>query len=139
MLAIVLILLYSVSVAAETPVFDASLDDGSQGKFPVQRFVSTHLTAPVANFAHWDPRCDDGKYYMITPRGDSISNPSTTILDARGNLIWTSHFPNNYGGQTYDLRVHRYRDQDYLTFWVGDDRIRGHGQGHFYMVRSKPT
>lgn len=58
------------------------------------------------------------------------------ILDGDGNLVWTDHFSNKFGGQAYDLRVQNYRGEEYLTFWLGDDRVRGHGAGHYYMVRS---
>lgn len=56
------------------------------------------------------------------------------ILDAKGSMIWSKHFDNQFGGQAYDLKVQRYKGEDYLTFWLGDDRIRGHGAGEYYMV-----
>ena len=56
------------------------------------------------------------------------------ILDQDGTMIWSEHFPNQYGGQAYDFKVQRYRGEDYLTFWLGDDSVRGHGAGRFYMV-----
>jgi hypothetical protein len=56
------------------------------------------------------------------------------ILDWRGDLIWSKHFNNEWGGQAYDLMVQHYQGQDYLTFWTGDDQIRGHGSGAYMMV-----
>lgn len=37
-------------------------------------------------------------------------------------------------GSVYNLRVQEYRGQKYLTFWVGDDTITGHGTGSYIMV-----
>jgi hypothetical protein len=30
--------------------------------------------------------------------------------------------------------VQHYQGQEYLTFWTGDDQIRGHGSGAYMMV-----
>jgi hypothetical protein len=51
------------------------------------------------------------------------------IIDQDGHLVWTKHY-----GQTYNANVYRYKGQDYLTFWVGNDGIVGHGDGTYYMV-----
>ena len=58
------------------------------------------------------------------------------ILDAAGSLIWSKHFDNDFGGQAYDLKVQKYHGEQYLTFWLGDDTVRGHGWGHYYMLNS---
>jgi hypothetical protein len=58
------------------------------------------------------------------------------ILDRRGELVWAHHFENKFGGQAYDLMVQQYQGQDYLTFWLGDDRVRGHGAGFYYLLNS---
>lgn len=84
---------------------------------------------------HWTPACADGRLYFLTPRGWRVRAPGPMILDpADGSLIWSAHFGNAFGGQAYDLKVQRYRGEDYLTFWLGDDRVRGHGAGEYYMV-----
>lgn len=89
----------------------------------------------MIDFHERSDACTDGGYYFITPRGWKVSDPGPMILDGNGTLIWTDHFSNKFGGQAYDLRVQKYKGEDYLTFWLGDDRVRGHGAGHYYMVR----
>ena len=63
-----------------------------------------------------------------------MSNPGPMIFDGDGSLIWSEYFSNQFGGQAYDLKVQRYRGDDFLTFWLGDDTVRGHGAGHYYTV-----
>ncbi|KAK3719039.1 hypothetical protein LTR37_004603 [Vermiconidia calcicola] len=58
------------------------------------------------------------------------------ILDGDGTLVWSKHFANKFGGQAYDLKVQKYKGEGYLTFWLGDDTVRGHGAGHYYMLDS---
>lgn len=107
-----------------------------QSSYPIHTFVSSKVKAPIVDFAERSSACNDGSYYFITPRGWKVSDPGPMILDGDGNLIWTDHFSNKFGGQAYDLRYQKYRGEEYLTFWLGDDRVRGHGAGHYYMVRS---
>lgn len=116
------------------PTYDAALDAGSHGYYPVQKFVTTEHTAPQTNFLQWSPRCDDGMNYFITPKGWSVPKPGPVILDQDGSMIWSEHFANDFGGQAYDLKVQTYQGDDYLTFWLGDDTVRGHGAGQYYMV-----
>lgn len=117
------------------PTYNADLDDGADGTYPVQTFATTgDLPVPRFNFPRWDARCDDGNLVMITPRGHQNPVPGPMIVDPRGELVWTQHFDNEYGGEAYDLMMQTYKGQDYLTFWLGDDRVRGHGSGSYYMV-----
>lgn len=58
------------------------------------------------------------------------------VLDRRGELVWAHHFENKFGGQAYDFMVQNYKGEDYLTFWLGDDRVRGHGAGAYYLLNS---
>lgn len=122
--------------ASSIPTYNADLDHGAHGSYPVRKFISSRLTAPQTNFVRWTPECDDGRLYLITPRGWKVSRPGPMILDSAGELIWSSHYANEYGGQAYDLRVQQYKGDDYLTFWLGDDTVRGHGAGHFYMLNA---
>lgn len=125
-------------VTLDTPLpFDQSIDNGSWGYYPTLRYVTEEdLNGPHINFLEWDPRCNDGLPYFITPRGWGIGNPGPMILDQRGDLIWARHFDNQYGGQAYDFKVQKYGNKDYLTFWLGDDRVRGHGSGSYYMLNA---
>jgi hypothetical protein len=105
---------------------------GQWGEYVTQTFVSSNVTAPKVNFAKafTDPKCDDGSYLFIAPRGEK-ANTSVCILDASGSLIWTT---SDYAGQAYNLQVQEYKGKDYLTFWAGNNSIGGHGVGKYYMV-----
>lgn len=120
------------------PPVNEAANNGSKGYYPTFTFVTeVELNAPVTNFMQWNERCNDGSLYFLTPRGWGIQNPGPMILDEQGNLIWAKHFANKFGGQAYDFMVQKYQGEDYLTFWLGDDRVRGHGSGFYYMVCSK--
>ncbi|KAI6798865.1 hypothetical protein KC361_g3143 [Hortaea werneckii] len=116
--------------------YDKSLDIGIRGSYPVKKGISSKLTSPETNILRWSPECDDGRYYFATPRGWKVPQPGPMILDAKGSMIWSQHFDNEFGGQAYDLKVQRFKGEDHLTFWLGDDRIRGHGAGEYYMLNS---
>jgi hypothetical protein len=115
--------------------YNEAIDNGTYGYYPIRVYATADgIASPQTNFLQWDPRCDDGLFYFITPRGWGIPDPGPMILDSRGDLVWAKHFDNKFGGQAYDFMVQEYQGQDYLTFWLGDDRIRGHGAGSYYMV-----
>jgi len=117
------------------PQYNAAYDNGTFGYYPVRTYATAEdLHSPQVNFLEWDAQCDDGSYYFMAPRGWSVPDPGPMILDSRGELVWAKHFDNNSGGQAYDFQVQTYLGQEYLTFWLGDDRVRGHGSGHYYMV-----
>ncbi|KAK0265305.1 hypothetical protein LTR35_017169 [Friedmanniomyces endolithicus] len=119
------------------PLYNAAYDNGTFGYYPVRTYVTAEeLHSPQVNFLEWDAQCDDGSYYFMAPRGWSVPDPGPMILDSRGELVWAKHFDNNSGGQAYDFQVQTYQGQEYLTFWLGDDRVRGHGSGHYYMLNS---
>jgi len=118
--------------------YDRDADGGAYGSYPVHPFATVNLKAPRTNILKWSAECSPGGgeswYYFITPKGWKVSQPGPMILDAHGDLVWTEHFANEYGGQAYNLMVQEWRGEKVLTFWLGDDTIRGHGAGHFYMV-----
>jgi hypothetical protein len=117
------------------PQYDVALDKGLHGSYPVREFHSSKTKIPNVNFLKWTPECaDKNDFYFITPKGWKVSNPGPMILDYRGDLVWAEHFDNEFGGQAYDLMVQEYLGEKFLTFWLGDDRVRGHGAGHFHMV-----
>ncbi|KAF2721702.1 hypothetical protein K431DRAFT_346129 [Polychaeton citri CBS 116435] len=115
------------------PLYNATVDSGTYGYYPTNSFATFELREPRTNFLRWSPGCDDGSLYFITPRGYSEEEPGPMILDGSGNLIWVEHFKNTFGGQAYNFMVQSYQGQDYLTFWLGDDTVKGHGTGHYYM------
>jgi hypothetical protein len=121
--------------APHPPPYNEAIDNGTFGYYPTRQYPTADgVDSPQTNFLQWDPRCDDGLMYFLTPRGWGIGNPGPMILDSRGDLIWARHFDNQFGGQAYDFMVQEYEGQEYLTFWLGDDRVRGHGAGSYYMV-----
>lgn len=115
--------------------FNKELDSGALGYYPTREYATEpDIRSPETNWLQWDERCDDGLLYFLTPRGYSEKKPGPMILDPRGDLVWAHHFENKFGGQAYDLMVQEYQGEDYLTFWLGDDTVKGHGSGSYYMV-----
>lgn len=122
------------------PEYDSALDKGAYGSYPTKKFYSSEIEIPKLNFLKWSPECATKKdFYFITPKGWKVSNPGPMVLDHTGELVWAQHFDNEFGGQAYDLMVQEYLGEKFLTFWLGDDRIRGHGAGHFHMVSKIPV
>lgn len=120
--------------------YNQAIDNGTYGYYPIRTYeTEAALSSPRVNWLQWSPQCDDALFYFITPRGWSLSRPGPMILDHNGELVWTKHFDNDFGGQAYDFKVQRYQDQDYLTFWLGDDTVRGHGAGVYHMVSFHPS
>ncbi|KAK3629071.1 hypothetical protein LTR56_006532 [Elasticomyces elasticus] len=125
--------LFILSTAAHDEAYHDSgrYNAGQYGDYVEQRFVSTNVTAPKLNFMRPFTNCNDGTYLFLAPRG-SVMNSSICILDATGNLVWTS---SDFEGQAYNLQVQQYLGKDYLTFWAGDNSLGGgHGDGKHYMV-----
>lgn len=103
---------------------------GGLGKYVEQTFVSTKVTAPRLNVIKPFTKCDDGSYLFLAPRGE-VANSTLVILDHNGSLVWTS---GEYEGEAYNLQVQEWRGEKYLTFWAGDNSVRGHGVGLHYML-----
>ena len=62
-------------------------DNGTFGYYPARAFVTEDdISAPRTNWLQWDQQCDDGRFYFLTPKGWSISQPGPMILDWRGEL-----------------------------------------------------
>lgn len=115
-------------------VESAAFDDGSLGAYPNQTYITApDAISPRLNILQSSPRCDDGLYTMISLRGDRVElkGQSPMIFDSQGQLVWM----NATYGETFGLGVQRYKGQDYLTFWQGDDSVGGHGEGFYFMVR----
>ena len=142
---IVLVFLWHLSICLQAlarsplpppPAYDEAVDGGSYGFYPSRAYVTAdNIRSPMTNFLQWDPQCNDGLFTFLTPRGHSLPRPGPTILDARGELVWHHYFENSWGGQAYNFLVQKYMGEDHLTFWLGDDRVRGHGAGFYYLVR----
>lgn len=123
------------SAATFQPQYDPALDRGAYGAYPVREYYSVDTKVPILNYLNWTSECaSENTFYFITPKGWKVPNPGPMVLDYRGDLVWAQRFENEFGGQAYDLMVQEYLGEKFLTFWLGDDRIRGHGAGHFHMV-----
>lgn len=106
-------------------------DLGLYGFGPSQSYVSFDEESPIVEISPPGAQCDP-RYTFLAPRGDSVAHPGPMILDALGELVWMKY---NWG-TTQDFRVQRYKGQDYITYWQGDEED-GHGRGSWYMVGLK--
>lgn len=121
--------------AAERAAYNESIYNGTFGSYPVRRYKTEgQLRSPEISWLQWSPECDDGRYNFIAPKGNVLYNPGPMILDNNGELIWSQFFDNPFGGKAYGFRVQEYQGDSYLTFWTGNDAVRGHGAGIYYMV-----
>lgn len=109
---------------------DDAFDAGSYGPYPIHTYMSTDVVSPRLNILSSSPECRNDLYWVLSPRGRSVSEPGAMILDSGGNLIWAK---SGYD-QVYNLQVQEYMGENYLTFWAGTDAVQGHGAGSYYMV-----
>ena len=117
------------------PPYREDIDGGAYGLYPRRKYITDkNLESPETNYLQWSPECHDGLHTFLTPRGHSLPKPGPAILDERGELVWYHYFENSFGGQAYNFLVQKYKGEDHLTFWLGDDRVRGHGAGVYYLV-----
>lgn len=121
-------------VKSDVDTLDALAYETEYGYYPYRTFHSSDVVAPFARKAVDSPECHDGMYTFITPRGDSVEHPSNVVLDDDGQLVWLQE---TIGGQPYNLRVQEFRGEQFLSYWVGDDNVRGHGQGEYIVVRRR--
>lgn len=131
-----LIQLFTVAVGDLT-AFESSkgYDSGQYGHWPLQKYYSTTVQSPRFNvFPSLDRDDSDGLYIFIAPHGFKVAHPGPLIVDDEGTLVWTD---DSYG-KVFDLRVQSYAGKQYLTFWTGDDHVRGHGIGRYHMVKQHP-
>lgn len=105
-------------------------DKGVYGEVPTKGFRTFNKLSPVTNILQYNPVCDDGKYIMLAQRARGVRFPGPVILNANGSLVWT----NDQYRQPYNLQVQKYKGDNYLTFWAGNDGVVGHGSGTYYMV-----
>ncbi|KEY71818.1 hypothetical protein S7711_09026 [Stachybotrys chartarum IBT 7711] len=103
-------------------------DWGYYGAFPRRSYESFGAESPRPALVATDPRCDDG-YTFVEPRGHYVYTPGPVMLDNAGELVWM----NTEWGQAMDVKVQRYRDEDYITFWHGTDSGT-FGTGSYIML-----
>lgn len=118
--------------AADLPPVEHSeaYDEGAYGHRPSQRYYSAALSSPRFNLLINRALHHDDLYTFLAPHGRKIGDPGPLIVDSLGTLVWTT---TSYG-KAFDFKVQDYRGRQYLTFWTGDDHVKGHGTGLYYMV-----
>lgn len=105
-------------------------DWGAFGAYRSQSYVSFALRSPQTSVIRWEDSCSDGQVFLNI-NGPSVADNAPVILDGNGELIWMSNeFPT-----TMNLKVQRYKGQDYLTFW-GGKKAKTSGQGDYFMLDS---
>ncbi|KAJ5982715.1 hypothetical protein N7451_012815 [Penicillium sp. IBT 35674x] len=107
-------------------------DFGLYGFAPSRDYLSYSHASPLLGFIQTDVRCSRD-YIFFAPNGDSIPEPVPVILDSDGELVW--RLSEMWKGVAQDFKVQRYKDEDFLTFWVGEE-IDGRKQGFWYMLDS---
>ena len=107
-------------------------NEGAYGRYVQQEYKTSDIAPPRINFMQPfnKPECDDGSYIFVAPRGN-VPNASFYIMDSDGSLLWG---PDRHYGEVYNFQVQKYKGEDYLVFWAGDDSIGGHGEGKYYML-----
>jgi hypothetical protein len=108
------------------------LDTGIYGAYPHRNYMSTELTSPQANVLQSDVSCADG-LVLLSISGQSVPGSGPMILDMAGNLVWSA--PGQYGEETANTKIQRFRGHDYLTFWAGE-KLQESGLGSYYMLDS---
>lgn len=121
----------SIAAAGSVAAQDSVLYDwGLYGAYPRKSYESFSSASPWVNILKSSPKCENA-YTFIEPRGDSVSHPGPIILDNDGNLIWMD----TQYGQAMDVKVQKYKGNDYITFWHGDDS-GWFGKGYYLMLDS---
>nr|POE86519.1 hypothetical protein CFP56_46703 [Quercus suber] len=103
-------------------------DLGAFGAFRFHSFKSFNLSAPRVSVGKWEESCNQG-FVLLDLNGPSVNHRGPLILDARGQMIWTS----DAYGVTINSKVQRYKGENYLTFWAGAKAATS-GKGIYYMV-----
>ncbi|KAL4780686.1 ASST-domain-containing protein [Aspergillus varians] len=110
-------------------------DLGVYGFGPSRSYVSFQDESPLVEITapEGGAGCDT-RYTFLAPHGDSVAQAGPMILDAQGELVWMKH---NWE-RVHDFKVQRYRNEDYLTYWEGN-QVEGRGYGSWYMLDSTYT
>lgn len=103
-------------------------DWGWHGAYPHVEYESFGAVSPRPNLVSQSDRCDDS-FIFIEPRGHYVGTPGPVVLDNDGNLVWME----TRWGQVMDLKVQRYKGENYITFWHGTDSGT-FGEGYYLMV-----
>lgn len=127
-------------------VNDSSYAAGHYGHYPLESYITFRNDhVPRLHLVKHSPACDDGRFYIITPSVADWASPSgkdfcgITIFDTQGNLIWHKKAGLSVNRARFShAKIQTYNGAQYLTYFVGDTGVIGHGAGVFHMVRYNP-
>lgn len=115
---------------------DATAWEELYGDYPYRAYHTIDFKSPAPRKVIDSPACYDGRYMFWTPRGPAIDTPGPMILDDQGEMVWALHAEGK--NTPYNFRVQEYKGEPHLTFWLGDDGVKGHGEGSYYVVCRQP-
>lgn len=98
------------------------------GAYPTEAYVSFDLHGPETSIVRWDETCDEGLVF-VSPFGSATPHDGPSILDARGNLVWTT----KAFGTAMNFRVQKWRGENHLTFWAGK-KSGSLGTGAYFIL-----
>ena len=132
-----LLALFANKIIADLPAYTnddaAAHDRGDFGRVPMNSLYSVNANYNRLLQSVWEPEaCErpDDYHYVLAPHGFILAHAGPLLLDQHGQQVW---FRNGFA-TTYNLNIQTYKGDKYLTWWTGDNRMRDHGAGHYYMV-----
>jgi len=137
-LCLLALLLSRTVVVADLPPLTSSdaatYNAGDLGGVPLGELVSTGGRYNRFLRSIWPAQAcskPPGYHYVLATHGILVEHAGPMLIDPDdGHQIW---FLEGYG-TTYNLDIQTYRGEDYLTWWTGDNALRDHGKGYYYMV-----
>ncbi|CBF73701.1 predicted protein [Aspergillus nidulans FGSC A4] len=121
-----------LAIAALLNLAGAFRDSEPTGPWPTELYRTSSVFGTSTYSVRSSKACKDGLYTFLSPRGEGVAARGPTILDHEGELVWTTESSSTYGA-AYNLDVQEYKGKQYLTFWEGDDKAGGHGDGIIHM------
>lgn len=122
-------------VAADLPTIqpDEGLlyDNGTFGRVPNSRVRSTNSVASRTARLTWDEEAchREGEYYFAGYHAILLGHSGPMVFDNEGHEVWRG----KGFGSCYNFMTQMYKGKPYLTWWGGNDQVRGHGEGFYYM------
>lgn len=130
-----------VQVARAAPLTDsissALYETGLEGSFPLYEVLSApEVINPRFDFLQQNAACrassrgDDAQYIFVAPHG-GVAPAHPLLFDEDGELVWSGGEANV---DAYGFRRQQYQGNPVLTYWTGDDQVRGHGSGEYHIL-----
>lgn len=119
-------------LAIFVPQLRTSFYDIAVYGIPTRKYHSSNLQSPEVSLQKWDSNCDDGGQIFAGAYGPWTETIGPSILDAHGDLIWTTP---DYNVIT-NFQMQEYNREQYLTFWSGH-KEGAKGKGAMYMLNSR--